>query len=74
MVICVGRAYLNKLRWRYGYFEMLTGKKCPRNKRALRVVVKELIRGHITTGEFQTYSQLMKALEDQTSQSRTSKL
>ena len=57
-----------------GVSKMLTGKKYPQNIRALRMVVEELLRGLITTGEFQTYSQLMTALEDQSSQSRTTKL
>ena len=57
-----------------GVSKMLTGKKYPQNIRALHMVVEELLRGLITTGEFQSYCQLMKALEDQASQSRTTKL
>ena len=54
--------------------KMLIGKNYHQNIQALRMVVEELLRGPITTGEFQSYSQLMNVLEDQSSQSRTAKL
>ena len=57
-----------------GVTKMLIGKKYPQNVRALRMVVEELLRGLITTGRFQSYSQLMKELEYLASQSRTTKL
>lgn len=50
-----------------GVSTMLTGKKYPQNIRALHIIVEELLRDIITTGKFQTYSQLVKALEDQAS-------
>ena len=39
--------------------KMLTGKKIPQNIRALRMVVQELLRCLIGTGEFHSYPQLM---------------
>ena len=38
------------------------------------MVVEELLHNLITTAEFQSYSPLMNALEDQSSQSRSTKL
>lgn len=53
---------------------MLTGKKYSQNVRALRMVVEELLRDVIITGEFQRYSQLINTLEERSLQSRTTKL
>ena len=51
---------------------MLTGKRFPLNVRALRLVVEELLRQFLLKAD--CYSDLMKALENASAQSKTTEL
>ena len=54
-----------------GVANMLSGKTFPYNIRALRLLVEEILRGHITNLE--SYQEMMDALHDVSSRSRTAK-
>ena len=57
-----------------GVQKMLSGKKFPQNVRALRLLAEECLRSIITDGEFEKADDLMKALEERATQSKTAKL
>ena len=53
---------------------MLSGKKFPQNVRALRMMVQEVVRGLFMDHHFENTEDLMKALDQIASESRTVKL
>ncbi|KAJ4944771.1 hypothetical protein JOQ06_013311 [Pogonophryne albipinna] len=57
-----------------GVAKMLNGKKFPQNVRALRMMAEEVLRSVIMDGHFQKADDLMRALDQIASQSRTAKL
>ena len=57
-----------------GVLKMLTGKKYPDNVRALRMLVEEIIRPLFQTQNLGCMADLLQALDDAASQSRTAKL
>ena len=59
------------LKCRFGVAKMLSGKNFPSNICALRLLVEEMLRGHITNLE--SYQEMMDILHDVSSRSRTSK-
>ncbi len=57
-----------------GVLKMLTGKKYPQNVRALRLLVEELLRPLFDKFEFECQADLLKALDEVSSRSRTARL
>jgi len=57
-----------------GVPKMLNGKKFPQNVRALRIVIKELLRMSFLENRFQRYSEFEDYLDKTATESRTSRL
>ena len=57
-----------------GVPKLLSGKKFPQNVRALRIMAEEVVRGLIMDHHFDNTEDLMKALDQIASESRTVKL
>ena len=76
-VDCIGTLMANSgieeiLKCRFaGVAKMLSGKNFPSNIRALRLLVEEILRGHITNLE--SYQEMMDVNHDVSSRSRTAK-
>ncbi|MCP3850965.1 MAG: hypothetical protein GY694_12115 [Gammaproteobacteria bacterium] len=56
-----------------GVAKMLNGKKFPQNVRALRMVAEELLREFLRKNNFENNNELLKALDQLASESRTAK-